>query len=51
MIEVTETKKDPLQELWEQFMTVRDALQHIRNGAAIITLNTPVGSMEVDDIF
>lgn len=51
MIEVTETKKDPLQELWEQFMTVRETLQHIRNGAAVVAIHIPGGYTDIEDIF
>lgn len=51
MIEVQETKKDPLQELWEQFMTVRETLQHIRNGAAVVAIHIPGGYTDIEDIF
>ena len=44
--------RDELNNLWQQFRTIRETLKHIANGDAIAAIHIPgTGMIEMNDIF
>ena len=52
MLEVTaEQKTDRIYELFRSYQTVKETLASIKEGAAVVTIHTPEGYTDLDNIF